>query len=82
MLPADMGKELMTETRMVPRKVVGRHKRREGRTVIPFTEGHHALHPLFLARGRQPRLRIAVRRDDGCPDERVLSKIIDERRFG
>src|SRR5262249_61845249 len=66
MLPAGMGKQLITETRMVPRTVMGRHKGREGKAVMPFTEGHHALHGLFLAWGRQPPLPLAVRRDDRC----------------
>src|SRR5262249_37887797 len=71
MLPADMGKPLMTQTLMVPPPVMGRHKRCEGRTLIPFTSEYHAHHALFLARGHQPwRVRVAVRRADGCPDER------------
>jgi hypothetical protein len=70
-LAAEMVKQLITETLMVPLTVMGRHKRHEGRTVIPFTDGYHALHALFLARGLEPRrVRIAVRRDDGCPDPR------------
>jgi hypothetical protein len=71
MLPADMGEQLMTETLRLPLPVRGPHKRREGRTVIPFTEGYYAPHMLLLARGHRPRqVRIAVRRDDGCTDER------------
>jgi hypothetical protein len=38
-----MVKQLIAGTLMVPVMVMGRHKRREGRTVISFTEGYHGL---------------------------------------